>query len=120
MVAAKKKDGRGGARPNSGPKKEALSVRQLKEIQKVAVALAKEFGMPVIEVVGRMAYDEDAPRRDRLAAAKLFLDKSTIAISEGGEADKQTGPAVYLPEQYGKILSLVGRTEEKKEQPDKE
>jgi len=118
MVAAKKKDGRGGARPNSGPKKEALSVRQLKQIQKVAEDLAKEFGMPVIEVVGRMAYDIDAPRRDRLAASKLFLDKSTISVTEGGEADKLNGPAVYLPEQYDNVLKMVGREEEPKEDDD--
>jgi len=106
-----KKDGRGGARPNSGPKKECLSVRQLKQIQKVAEDLAKEFRMPVIEVVGRMAYDEEAPRRDRLAAAKLFLDKSLISASEGGEADKNTGPAVYLPEHRNKVLKLIQKAD---------
>lgn len=118
MGAVKKKDGRGGKRPGAGrpSNRQPLSVRQLLEFERAANAKVKETGQALQDIVLNIAYDEDAPRRDRLAAAKLFWDKSVIVAHEGGEADKQTGPAVYLPEQYGKILNLVGR-EEKQEPP---
>jgi len=113
VAGTKKKENRGGKRegagrkPGTGPGREALSVRQVKEFQAVAEKLAKEFGYPVIEVAGRIAYDEDAPRRDRLAATKLFLDKVTIAATEGGEADRNLGPAIYLPKQRDNIVKIL-------------
>lgn len=103
MVAEnnRKADGRGGARPGAGRKpgsRDTMSVRQLQEFASAARKKAKETGKTLQDIVLAIAYDEDAPRKDRLAAAKLYWDKSVIVASEGGEAD-HAGPAVYLPEQ---------------------
>ena len=111
----RKPDGRGGARPGSGAPKgnrnrarQPLSVRQLKEFERAAEAKAKETGKGLQQIVLDIAYDEDAAIRDRLAAAKLFWDKSIIVASEGGEADHAAGPAFYLPEKRPVLEAIKG------------
>ena len=37
---------------------------------------------------------------------KLYLDKMLISVSEGGEADKEGGPAVYLPAQRPQLETV--------------
>ena len=105
-----KKETRGGKREGAGrkPGREALSVRQLKEFERVAEALAKEYGMTMQEVIGRMVYDDDATKKDIQTAAKLFWDKSIIGVSEGSEADKNLGPAVFLPEKHPRLEVIDG------------
>lgn len=107
-MGAAKTENRGGAREGAGRPKETLSVRQIREFEEAAKALAKEFGYTLPEGLGRMFYDESAPRRDRLAAAKLFLDKSMVPITEGGDADKNLGPAMYLPEKRPALEVVKG------------
>jgi len=116
MTQIKKKDGRGGKRPGAGrPRgsrttvkhKERLSTAQITAFQEAAESKAKETGKSLQDVVLGIAYDESAPRRDQLAAAKLYWDKSMIAVHEGGEADKQSGPAIYLPEQRDNVVPIV-------------
>ena len=105
MANQSKTENRGGKRAGAGRKRghlqgrETLSVRQLIEFERAARAKAKEHGMTLQEIVLDIAYDPEAPRRDRMAAAKLYWDKSIILASEGGEGDKVAGPAFYLPEQ---------------------
>jgi len=97
----KKQDGRGGARPGAGRppgKTETLSVRQVKEMRQTAERLAKKHGRTIFEVLGDWVYDTELNTKDRMPAAKLYLDKMMISVSEGGEADKNAGPAVFLPE----------------------
>ena len=96
----KKLENRGGKREGAGrpPGKVTLSQSQLQEFQHAARKFAKEHGKTLEEVVLAIAYDKDAPRRDQLAAAKLFWDKAIIHATEGGEVDKALGPAFYLPE----------------------
>ena len=107
---AEKKDNRGGIREGAGrkPGRETLSVRQLKEFERSAKAMAKEHGATLQDVVLAIAYDDEAPRRDRLAAAKLYWDKSVIVASEGGEGDKILGPAVFLPEKHPRLEVVDG------------
>ena len=137
-----KTDGRGGARPNSGPKRETLSVRQVKEMNAKAKAYAKKYGKTIDEILLDFIYgvtevrlkvegeDGDSTEdimakkvgtRDRIACIKLWKDHTGIKLMEGGEADKNAGPSVYLPEQYGKVLKMVGRdeVEPEKESSDK-
>ena len=104
-----KKDNRGGKREGAGrkPGRETLSVRQSREFEEAAKALAKEYGYTIPEGVGRMFYDHDASRRDKLSAANLFWKYSVIGATEGGEADKVIGPAVFLPEEHPR-LEIVG------------
>ena len=105
-----KKDNRGGKREGAGrkPGREALSVRQLKEFERAAVAMAKEHGKTLQEVVLKIAYDDASSSKDKLAAAKLYWDKSIITASEGGEADQAVGPAVFLPKQHPRLELVDG------------
>ena len=98
-----KPDGRGGKREGAGRKPETLSVRQVKEFERAAKSMAKEHGKTLQEIVLAIAYDEDAPRRDKLAAAKLYWDKSVIVAKEGGQADKTLEPAVFLPDLHPRL-----------------
>jgi len=106
----RKADNRGGKREGAGrkPGRETLSVRQLREFEQAAKKMAAEYGKSLQDIVLGIAYDPDAPRKDVLAAAKLFWDKSVIAASEGGEADKNAGPAVYLPGQRPHLEAIKG------------
>lgn len=118
-VAPKKKDGRGGARPNSGPKKQTLSVRQVREMQKRAKEYASKYGVTLDEILLDFCYgvervpmpaannpkksemmptDKPIPVKDRMAAVKLYKEYASIKPGEGGEADKKVGPNIYLPE----------------------
>ena len=111
MGTGPKKENRGGRRPGAGrPKgsRETLSVRQLKEFEQAAKKKAKETGKSLQDIVLSIAYDEKAAKRDQLAAAKLFWDKSIIPASEGGEADVANGPAVYLPEHRPQLEAIKG------------
>ena len=100
-----KKENRGGKREGAGrkPGRESLSVRQVKEFERAAEAMAKEHGKTLQEVVLGIVYDEETPRRDVLAAAKLYWDKSVIVAKEGGQADQVTGPAVFLPAKHPRL-----------------
>jgi hypothetical protein len=90
---------RGGKRAGAGRPVETLSASQVAEFARAAKEMAKKRGKTLQEIVLGFAYDEKAPTKDRLAASKLYWDKSVINVVEGGEADKDNGPAVYLPEQ---------------------
>ena len=104
MVAKKKKNPDwGGKREGSGRKPDTLSARQLIEFEKAAKAFAKDNGKTLHDIVLSIAYAEETPVRDRLAATKLFWDKSVILASEGGEGDKVAGPAVFLPEKHPRL-----------------
>ena len=94
-----KKDNRGGARPNSGPKPQTLSVTQLQAMRKAAEKAAKKHGKTLFDVCLAWIYDEDLTIDRRQAAWKMYCDKMLIAVSEGGEADRAAGPQVFLPEQ---------------------
>ncbi len=105
MKPNRKPDGRGGKRAGAGrkPGRETLSVRQLIEFERAATEMAKEHGKSLQDVVLEIAYDSDAPRKDRLAAAKLYWDKSVIVAKEGGAGDEELGPAVFLPEKHPRL-----------------
>lgn len=106
-----KPDGRGGKREGAGRKPETVSVRHLLEFERAAKAMAKKHGKSLQDIVLAIAYDEDVPRRDRLAAAKLYWDKSVIVAKEGGEADKNIGPAVFLPKQHPRLELVDASTD---------
>ena len=105
MAKPAKKENRCGARPNSGPKKQTLSVRQVQELLNRAKDFAKRTGKTVDDILLEFVYGQTVDGeelkigvRDRLAALKLFKDHTSIKPGEGGEADKQLGPTIYLPE----------------------
>lgn len=107
MARPRKKDNRGGARPNSGPKKQTLSVRQIQEMRKAAEARAKAEGRSLYDILLDFAYDDDLSVKDRSACIKLYLDKMHIAVHEGGEADQAAGPALYLPKHRDNVVPIA-------------
>lgn len=96
-------EGHGGKREGAGRKPEALSVRQAKAFEDTATRLAEEHGKTMQDVIGEMVYDSDNSTKDRMTAAKLYWDKSVIGATEGGDADKNVGPAVFLPEMHPRL-----------------
>ena len=98
-----KKENRGGARPNSGPKPFSLSTSQVKELLRTVKKFSKKHGKSIDDVLVSMVYDENITDNNRLAAIKLVKDLSAPKISEGGAADRQLGPAVFLPERHPRL-----------------
>ena len=98
----------GGAREGAGRPKEPLSVRQSKEFEATAIKLAKEYGQSLSEVVGRIAWNPESSNRDVCMATSLFWKYSVIGATEGGEADKIVGPAIFLPEEHPRLELIDG------------
>lgn len=70
---------------------------------------AKQHKKTLAMVLLDFAYNDKLSERDRMAAIKLFMDKTMANLSEGGEADKQLGPSIYLPEMKtdpGKVVPI--------------
>ncbi len=103
----------GGKREGAGRPTETLSVRQAREFEEAQIKLAEEFGMSLSERVGRIGHDPESSNRDVCMAANLIWKYSVIVGSEGGEADKIVGPAVFLPGQNPR-LELVKNGDEPK------
>ena len=70
---------------------------------------AKKYGKDLDDVLLEIALDPNGKAKDKLAAIKVFKDFTMAKISEGGEADKSLGPAVFLPTQHprGPTLAAV-------------
>ena len=103
----------GGKREGAGRKPEALSVRQAKEFEATQIKLAEEYGQSLSERVGHIAWNPESSNRDVCMAANLFWKYSIIVGSEGGDADKNVGPAVFLPKRHPR-LELVDPGKKKK------
>lgn len=95
----KKIENRGGARENSGPKKQTLSVRQVQEMLEKAKEYAEKYKKTIDEVLLDFVYNPESKDADRLAAIKLFKTYTIAKLQEGGETDQQLGPAFFLPDQ---------------------
>lgn len=105
----KKQDGRGGARPNTGPKPEPLSAKQLRLMLREVKRRAKKEGKTITGGILDIFYSKSTADALKLTAGKLLLDKTMIQVSEGGETDKALGPAVFLPEQRPVLTSIEGK-----------
>jgi hypothetical protein len=108
MAEGAKIERRGGARPNSGPKPEPLSAKQLRLVLREVRRRAKTEGKTITGGLLDIFYDDETPAGFRISAAKLIWDKTMIQVSEGSEADKNLGPAVYLPEHRPTLKSIEG------------
>src|SRR5688572_3482077 len=109
MSTGPKIEHRGGARPNSGPKPEALSTKQLRSVLREVRKRAKKEGKTIAGGLLDIFYDQTASANFRISAAKLLWDKTMIQVSEGGEADKALGPAVFLPEHRPQLSVIEGK-----------
>ncbi len=92
-------ENRGGARPGAGRKPETLSVRQVRLMLERAEAKAEEHGKTLDDVLLDIAYSAEEKTSDKLAAIKIFKTHTMIKLNEGGDADKELGPAFFLPDQ---------------------
>ena len=108
MSTKPKKDNRGGARANSGPKSTTVSASQLKEMRDAAAAAAEKHGTTLFDVCLAWIYDPALKIDRRQAAWKMYTDKMLIQVSEGSEADKTVGPSVFLPEQHPRLKLVDG------------
>lgn len=99
MQKGQKVERRGGARANSGPKRQTVSQSQLKAMREAAAKYAKKHGKDFWDVCLDWVYDEELTASQRQCAWKMYADKMVVHVAEGGLADKEAGPAVYLPEQ---------------------
>ncbi len=109
MTKAKTKpDNRGGARAGSGPKPQTVSASQLKEAREAVAKVAEKHGKGFYEVCAEWVYDKDIKIDRQQAAWKMLADKIHIQASEGGEADKIVGPAVFLPEKHPRLELIDG------------
>lgn len=60
---------------------------------------AQETGRTLDDILLDIVYDDETPKRERLAGIRLFKDFSTPKIAEGGPTDKAQGPGILLPEE---------------------
>lgn len=104
-----KQENRGGARPGAGRKpavKASLSTYQVAKMLRKAKKMAKLRGKDLDDILLDICYDANIRKSEVLAAIKVFKDCTMVRPSEGGEADKTLGPAVFLP-QHRPTLSVV-------------
>lgn len=73
-----------------------------------AEARAKASGKTIDELLLDVIYDPETPGKDFLAAVKLWKDKTMAQITEGGDADRQLGPALFLPEKHPRLKAIDG------------
>lgn len=107
-----KPDARGGARVGAGRKPGAFSVARMQELMDEVRAREKLEGRSLLSILLDEAFSKKATR---LAAARYILDKTTVAVTEGGESDRELGPAFYLPEKRPQIVAVKDEQSEKTE-----
>ncbi len=115
-----KKENRGGARPNSGPKPQTVSAEQLKDMREAAAKKAKKEGRSLFDVCLGWIYDKEIKIDRQQAAWKMYTDKMLIQASEGGEADKTLGPSIYLPKQKPTLAAVTDIKKAKKDKKEPE
>ena len=115
------KENRGGKRAGAGrkpgysPGREPLSVRQVNEMREKMKARAKSTGKDENDILIDWIQAQDAAGdpveigiRDRIACMKLWKEYTSPKITEGGEADRVVGPAVFLPKQHPRLELVDG------------
>lgn len=111
MVEGIKKENRGGYRPNAGRKpgkSTTLSSYQVARLLRKARRFAKQHGKDHNDVLFEIIHSPQERTADRLAAIKHLNDMLIPKIQEGGQADKELGPVVYLPEQRPTLKAIEG------------
>jgi len=106
----------GGKRAGSGrplgysPGREPLSVRQVEEMRDKMRVRAEITGKDENDILIDWIQAQDADGtpvdigiRDRIACMKVWKEYTSPKITEGGEADKSIGPAVFLPEKHPRL-----------------
>lgn len=99
---AKVKDGRGGARPNSGPKKkppDEYSDSFKRSIMRSLKKIAKEKGFASpYDALAELALSSDVQDTVRLGAWKILADVNVVKAKTLSIVQQDDRPKVYLPE----------------------
>ncbi len=110
MAKPAKNPDHGGKREGAGRPSETLSVRQVKAMRAKMEDRSKITGKDENDILidWIQARDEDNVSidigiRDRIACVKLWKEYTSPKITEGGEADKVVGPAVFLPKRHPRL-----------------
>ncbi len=105
----------GGKREGSGRPKKSLSVIQVEDLLKCIKEREKLAGTTINDVLLDFALAEDRSGtpikigiRDRATSIKMVKDLTAPKITEGGEADKVVGPAIFLPEEHPRLEVIDG------------
>ena len=110
MDEAGTQENRGGSRPGAGRKPQprvTLSEFQVRRLLRKARRMALLTGKDVDDLLIEFIYHADGRIVDRLAAIKLFKEYTAPKPSEGGGANKNLGPKLFLPEQRPPELSVI-------------
>ena len=105
-----KQENRGGKREGSGRKRspESYSAEKVQELNDRIAKYEAKQGKHIDEVALEIVYDEDQNVSARMKAYDTIKKYSSIQPKEGGLADQELGPQVYLPEQdKGPELKVV-------------
>ncbi len=107
MAGKPRNDNWGGGRGGAGRPKNKLTTCQVKNMLDTAATYAKKHGITVDELLLECMYSETAHIQYRLQAIRLFKDKTMAHITEGGDTDRDLGPATYLPEEKPDFAKVV-------------
>lgn len=91
------KSGWGGRREGAGRPKQTISAEQIENMILKAKKRADEEGKDLDDLLLDLAYDKQVANKDRIACIKVYKEYTIAKMSEGGDADKNLGPGVYLP-----------------------
>ena len=86
-----------------------MSAFSVAKMLRKARKASRKHGKDVDDVLLAFVYDENAKPTERLAAIKLWKEYTSPKISEGGPADKELGPAVFLPEHRPTLATAEGK-----------
>ena len=118
MTNQSKNSNWGGKREGAGRNTETLSMSQIRKMRKTSKKYAKKYGQTEYEILqdfirGTGERGSQATVKDSIACLKIWLDYTIAKPEEGGETDKELGPAFYLPEKRP-VLAEVKDIKEKK------
>ena len=115
------KPGHGGKRKGAGRPTETLSVRQVKEMRAKMAERAKITGKDENDILVDwiQAAEEDGTPvdigiKDRIACMRIWKEYTSPRLTEGGEADKASGPVIFLPEKHPRLELVDGGKPKKK------
>lgn len=103
------KSGWGGKRDGAGRHKQTLSMAQIEHMFKRAKFYEEKNGKSIDDVLLDFIYSEKTPDKDKIACIKLWKEYTIAKMQEGGSADSELGPNVYLPSEKpdpAKVLKL--------------
>lgn len=87
----------GGRREGAGRPKQTISAEQIEKMILKAKKYADERGIDLDDLLLEIAYDKQMAPKDRIACIKVYKEYTIAKMQEGGEADKDLGPGIYLP-----------------------